>query len=135
VGKDGRVEFEIDFPADGPADLVMSIAGVPTAAAFDELNAQLVADPRFRAGLTILVDVEGVVARDLTDEDVQVLSAPIAARDWNYLPKAVAIVAPDERTHANMRRYRAHLGGSKSNRHVFTTRREAFAWLEQRGRD
>ncbi|MDX6472521.1 MAG: hypothetical protein QOK22_1337 [Gaiellaceae bacterium] len=133
MGKDGQVEFEIDFPADGPADLVMQIAGVPTAAAFDELNTRLVSDPRFRAGLTILVDVEWLDSADLTDEEVEVLSAPIAVRDWDYLPKAVAIVAPDERTYATMRKYRAHLGGSKSNRQVFTTRQEALAWLEQQG--
>jgi hypothetical protein len=64
-------------------------------------------------------------------EGVQTLSEPIVERDWTYPPRAVAIVARDARTLEAARAYRAYLGGSKSNRHVFTTRAEAVAWLDE----
>jgi hypothetical protein len=32
-----------------------------------------------------------------------------------------------------VRAYRAHVGGSRSNRHLFRSRAEAIAWLEDQG--
>jgi hypothetical protein len=125
------VEFEIDFPRDGPADLEMSVSGVPTPAGFALLNERLVSDPRFSAGLKMLVDVSGIDSSSLSENDVQMLSAPIVVRDWEYPPAAVAIIAPDERTYNDVRLYRAHMGGSKSNRKVFRSRQEALAWIEE----
>jgi hypothetical protein len=133
--EDTRVEFEIEFRVeDGPADLELTVCGVPTLEGLELLNARLIADPRFRAGLTILVDLCGVDSTGLSHDAVQILSAPMVVRDWEYAPAAVAIIAPDERTYNDLRAYRAHLGGSKSNRHIFSGRPEALAWLEEQNR-
>ena len=131
MSEDGGVEFEITFQdGDGPADVEMALAGVPTAEALRLLNGRLTADPRFRAGLRMLVDLSALDTSGLSDGEVQSLSEHMVERDWDYPPLAVAIIAPDEETFSAAREYRAHLGGSKSNRHLFSTRVEAVAWLE-----
>lgn len=124
------MEFEIEF-ADGPADIEITISGVPTAAEFRLLNERLTGDARFRAGLRLLVDCSALDTAELTDGVLQSLSEPMAERDWRYPPAAVALIAPDEQTYEALRSYRAHLGGARSNRHLFTSRAEALAWLEQ----
>jgi hypothetical protein len=49
--QDGGVEFEVTFQdGDGPADVEMAIAGVPTAEGFRLLNGRLTSDLRFCSG-------------------------------------------------------------------------------------
>ena len=126
------MEFEIAFSdAGGPADVEIAVSGVPTAAEFALVNEQLIGDPRFGAGLKMLVDCAGLDTTGLSPEDVQRLTEPMVMRDWHYPPLAVALVAPDDPTFDAARAYRAHLGGSRSNRQVFRTRAEAEAWLAE----
>jgi hypothetical protein len=126
------VEFEIVFSnAGGAADVEIAVQGVPTAAEFAKVNEQLLGDPRFRAGLKMLVDCSGLDTSPLTPENVQQLTEPMVMRDWHYPPLAVALVAPDDGTYDAARAYRAHLGGSRSNRQVFRSRAEAEAWLAE----
>lgn len=115
--------------AGGPADLEIAVTGVPTAAAFAGLNEQLISDARFRAGLKMLVDCSALDTSGVSAEDVQRLTEPMVMRDWRYPPRAVALIAPDDQTFEIARSYRAHLGGSRSNRQVFRSRSEAEAWL------
>jgi hypothetical protein len=126
------MEFEIDFPADGPADIEMSVSGFPTLPELERFNEALVSDPRFRAGLTMIVDVAGLESDGISAEELQRLSAPQMMRDWQYPPAAVAIVAAAAPTYDHVQRYSAHTGGSRSNRRVFSSREEAVAWLEER---
>jgi hypothetical protein len=125
------MEFQIDFPTGGPADVVMSVSGVPTLAELERFDEALVSDPRFRAGLTILVDVAGLEYDGISAEELQALSEPTVMRDWRYRPAAMAIVAPSGPTYDHVQRYRAHVGGSRSNRRVFGSTAEAVAWLEE----
>ena len=126
------MKFEVKFEdGDGPADLEMAISGAPTQEGFRLLNERLTEDPRFRAGLRILVDCSAMDTSGLSSAEVQALSEPMVMRDWTYAPTAVAIVAPDEETSRAVREYRAHLGGSRSNRHLFGNRAEAIAWLKE----
>jgi hypothetical protein len=75
------VNFEIEFRVeDGSADLEMTVRGVPTLEGLQLLNAQLIADPRFRAGLTILVDLCALDASGLSVDAVQLLSAAMVER-------------------------------------------------------
>jgi hypothetical protein len=128
------MDFRIDFPAGGPADVVMSVSGVPTLAELEQFNDALVSDPRFRAGLTILVDVAGLEYDGISAEELQALSEPTVIRDWQYRPAAMAIVAPGRPTYDHVQRYRAHVGGSRSNRRVFSDTAEAVAWLDEQSR-
>jgi hypothetical protein len=126
------MEFEIDFPAEGPADIELSFSGTPTLAELELFNETLVSDPRFRAGLTMLVDVAGLEYAGISAEELQELSAPQILRDWHHPSAAVAIVADGGPTYDHVQRYRAHVGGSRSNRRVFNSRAEAVAWLEEK---
>ena len=128
------MEFESAFSdAGGPADVEIAVTGVPSAAEFARLNEQLLGDPRFRGGLKMLVDCTELDTSSVSPEDVQRLTEPMVMRDWHYPPLAVALVAPDDGTFDAARAYRAHLGGSRSNRQVFRTRGEAETWLTEQG--
>ncbi len=132
---DGSVEFEITFTnGAGPADIEMVLSGVPTLAGLRLLNEQLISDLRFRAGMTLLVDLSALDTSGLSADEVQRLSEPTVERDWFYAPAASAIVAPDDSTYNVARAYWAHLGGSMSNRQVFRSKAEAIAWLKERSR-
>jgi hypothetical protein len=125
------VEFEVEFKGgDGPAHVELSISGVPTTEGFRLLNERLTSDPHFRAGLRLLVDCSALDTSDLVEGEVQVLTQHVVERDWTYAPSAVALIAPTEEIARAVRAYRAHVGGSKSNRNLFTNRAEAIAWLE-----
>jgi hypothetical protein len=129
--QDVGVEFEYTFrDGAGPADVEMTVAGVPTPEGFRLMNERLTADPRFRPGLTMLVDCSALDTSGLSNEEVQELSERIVERDMDYAPSAVALIAPDEQTFSAVRAYRAHVGGSKSHRYLFGSRAEAVAWLE-----
>lgn len=117
----------LDVP--GPADVEITLSGAPTPETFAELNTRLMNDPRFRRGITMLVDLSELDVSELPESAVQSLSDTTAERDWYRTPSAVAIVAPTEAIYDAARVYRAHLGGSKSNRHLFGDRAEAAAWL------
>ncbi len=133
--QDGPVEIEIEFrDGDGPADIEEKLTGVPTEAGFRLLNERVMSNPRFRAGLKILVDCAALNTIGLSNQDLQSFSAHMAVRDWEFPPAAVAIIAPDDQTFEAVQAYRAHLGGSKSNRQLFRTRADAIAWLEDQPR-
>ena len=126
------MEFELDFlGGTGPSDLEITLSGVPTEHGFRLLHERLVPDPRFRAGLTIVVDMTALDTSGLSDHELEQITRPIVERDWDYPPAAVAIIAPDSQSHNVVQSYRAHLGGSSSNRHLFTSRTDAVAWLEE----
>jgi hypothetical protein len=132
VSQDGTVRFEVAFTDGGaPADIEITLSGAPTPESFVSLNKRLTDDPRFRAGMTMLVDCSGLDTSALSEAALEGLSQPMLERDWHYPPAAVAIIAPDEMTYTAVRAYRAHLGGSQSNRYVFRSRAEVVAWLEQ----
>jgi hypothetical protein len=125
------VEFEIEFvEGDSPADIEIALSGAPSPSSFVKLNEHLVGDARFRAGMKILADLSKLDVSDLPPDGVQDLSDTVVERDWYRMPAAVAIVAPDEEAYNAALLYRAHLGGSKSNRQVFRSRPEALAWLQ-----
>ena len=129
------VEFEITFTdGAGPADIEIALSGFPTLEGLRLLNEQLISDLRFRAGLTILVNLDALDTSGLSGDALESLSESMAERDWSYQPAASAIIAPHEPTYNAARTFRAHLGGSMSNRQVFRSRAEAVAWLEEHGR-
>jgi hypothetical protein len=129
--KMGGVEFEITFQdGESPADLELVFVGAPTDESFRLLNERLTSDARFRAGLRILVDCSALDTSLLSDAELQSLSTHMVERDVDYPPAAVALFTPDEETFSAARAYRAHVGGSRSNRNVFASRADAVAWLE-----
>jgi hypothetical protein len=126
------MQYEIEFLSDdGPADAAITLSGELGQTDFREMTDALARAPQWRAGLRLLVDISDLQVARLSLDAVGELSGPIVARDWDFPPRAVAIIAPDDEHFRVALAYRAHLGGSKSMRHVVRTRSEALAWLGQ----
>jgi hypothetical protein len=124
--------MEYSFAFDGgPQDLTISVSGAVTAVGIRSLVRELTAHPDFRAGLVILADLSGLDTSGFTTEDYELAEDAVAARDWQYPARAIALVAPDARTFADAMLYRAYVGGGASGREVFSSRDEAADWLVQ----
>lgn len=111
--------------------MAIVLSGDLTLAGFRELTEALASDPRYRPGLALLVDISDLAPSEILDDAPESLTGLALARDWDFPPRAVAIIAPDDTTFRGALTYRAHLGGSASKRHVVRTRAEAIRWLEE----
>ncbi|HEY2543767.1 MAG TPA: hypothetical protein VGH92_12040 [Gaiellaceae bacterium] len=127
------MQFSFEFGGE-PQDLLITLSGSATPQDLRRMNADLISDPRYRTGLAILVDLSQLDASGFDDDGFRFATEPIAERDWEHPPLAIAILAPDQETFDAARLYAAYLGGSASGRAVFRTRVDAIAWLrDQRG--
>jgi hypothetical protein len=124
------MEFTLEFGGD-TQDVTVTMSGIADPVDFKRYNDELASDPRFRAGMTILVDASALDTSQLAAEGLQAASHPMVERDWNYPPLAVAVIAPDPRTFKDLVLARAHLGGSSSQRRLFVSRDDALDWLNQ----
>jgi hypothetical protein len=126
------VEFAIEFhdAADG-ADVEITLSGGATPESFRQFAETLGRDPRYRAGLRMLVDVSAFDVASLTDEQLQSLAQPVLERDWYRPPAAVAILAPEDRL--NAARGRRRWPGSPSS-HGRATRVSACLTRRAAGR-
>lgn len=122
------MDFTLEFSEDA-THLTVTLVGAVDAGGDDRFNRALLADERFRAGLTWLVDVtsatEGVPSEDVREQ----AATQVLERDWGRPPRAIAFVAGDGDAARELELWRAQLGGSQSHRRVFTSRDEAEAWL------
>jgi hypothetical protein len=125
------VEFMIEFGGE-PQDVTITTSGIADVEGSRRLTYALASDPRYRAGMLLLVDHSDLEMSRLSDLDLERIAAAITESDWNLPPRAVAIVASNLETHVRAREAVAHLGGSRSNRRVFGSREEALAWLESK---
>lgn len=124
------VDCEIEFGG-APQDVTIVLSGVAEVADLLRLNAELVEDVRFRRDIALLVDVTRLDTTQLTELDVAAATAPVGERDWDKPPSAVAIVAGSGQAALDAQLWRAHLGGSRSQRRIFATTEEALAWLQE----
>jgi hypothetical protein len=127
------MKFTIEFGGD-PQDVTVTFSGVADLPGFRRYNEEITSDPRFRAGMMILVDASALDTSQMSSENIQAASEPISERDWNLPPRAVAIVAPDPRTFNDFLHARAHQGGSRSRRRVFGSQEAALGWLNEQRR-
>ncbi|HEY8030690.1 MAG TPA: hypothetical protein VIE38_14440 [Gaiellaceae bacterium] len=124
------MEFSIEFGGD-PQDVTITASGVGDLASFASLNGRLLADPRFRAGLSYLIDLSELEVAELPQEDVEQIATVGNESTWDYPPRAVAMVATNPTTHEQVQLAIAYMGGSKSGHRVFATRDDAVAWLRE----
>jgi hypothetical protein len=117
--------------ADEAQDLTVTLSGVASLDGFRRLVTVLADDPRAHAGMLLLVDLTDLNMTTLDGEDVEALAVLLSERDWEQPARAVAYVARDPSTLQAASHVRAHLGGTISNRRVFTARADAVSWLRQ----
>jgi hypothetical protein len=122
------MQFSIEFGGD-PQDVTITATGPADPAAFVRMNETLVADPRFRPGLSYLVDFSDLEAADLPPSDVERIAARGTETTWHYPPRAVAVLAPDPQTFNQTQLAIAHMGGRKSGHRAFANLEEALEWL------
>lgn len=115
-------------------DVTVTLSGAANAHDIRRMNDALLADPRYTAGLAVLVDISKLDTPEIDPEGIHFANASIAERDWRKPPLAVAIFTPDEAARVATRRLIAYAGGSASGRAVFATREDALAWLGERRR-
>ena len=122
------MELAVSFSPCGQ-QVEVTLSGDGSVELFHALVAELRADDRYRAGLSLLVDCSALAPPDLDDEQLRVAVEPAIERDWQFPPRAVAVVAQDDRVIRFARLANAYMGGSIVNRRVFTDAGEARAWL------
>jgi hypothetical protein len=122
------MQFSIEFGGD-PQDVTITATGAAEPAAFEQMNERLLADPRFRPGLSYLVDFSDLDAADLPHSDVEQIAARGTETTWLYPPRAVAVLAPDPRTFNQTQLAIAHMGGRKSGHRAFADLEDALDWL------
>jgi hypothetical protein len=124
------VKYSLEFGGN-PQDLTMTLAGAIDAPSIRAFVEDLLANPEYREGMLILADISGLDTSSISVEEYETVRDVIGERDHRLPARAVAIVAPGDRTFEDAMQHRAYVGGSKSGREVFRSREDAVAWLAQ----
>jgi hypothetical protein len=125
------VEYAIEFGGD-PQDVTITMSGPADAATFLRLTHELVSHPNFRPRLAMLVDISAVDTPLTSEQDTEEATQAALERDWNFPPRAVAIVVSTPHFYELTGRGVAHMGGIlEAPREVFYSREEALAWLRE----
>jgi hypothetical protein len=126
------MEYRIDFGGE-PQDVTITLSGEADVATIARCERELTSDERYRTGLAILCDCTQLKTWGLVHEAViEAAARPVSRRDFERPPRALAFVAADEKGASDLRLWRAHLGGSKSRRRIFTSREDALDWLREK---
>ena len=122
------MKYTIEFGG-GPQDVTITTFGLATAEGLLDFIRELVSNPRFRPGMSILVDHMAVDARMITADDVRAQAQLVLALDEQIGPSNVAIVVPSPLAFGYSRMYEAHAAAAQVRSHVFYSRNEALEWL------
>ena len=123
-----RVEYTIEF-GEGHPDLTITLRGVGDPDTIARCNEEFSSDPRFRTGLSMLVDLSEFENQPMTEDEADTTVKRIQERDWDHPAAAIAFVVADEQAAHKFMEWRARLGGSRSHRQAFTSREDAVTWL------
>jgi hypothetical protein len=122
------VEYRIEFEGT-PQDVTITTSGPATAKGLIGFVTDLVASPRYRPGMSILVDHTALDARPLTAADIQALADAVVRLDEQIGSSRAAIVVPDSLTFGFARMYEHHAEAAQVRSKVFYSRSDALAWL------
>jgi hypothetical protein len=123
------VEYEIEF-AGAPQDVTITTSGPASVEGLVGFVTDLVSNPRYRPGMSILVDHTALDARPLKAPDIQALADTVIRLDEQIGPSRVAIVVPNSLTFGFARMYEQSADAAQVRSKVFYSRSEAIAWLE-----
>ena len=123
------MQYSIEFGGT-PQDVTITTSGLADADGLIGFVRDLVASPRFRPGMFILVDHMSIDASRLTGADVRAQASVVVTLAQRLGPSKVAIVVPTPLTFGYARMYEHHAAESQVDSRVFYSRRDALAWLE-----
>ena len=125
--------WDYRFSEDGPFDVVVTIDGVMAPATIEAGRRRLLSDPRFRSGMTVLVDNSGVDTSSTTADRLRTIAAS-AARDYGGAGVAyLVMLAPQSVTYGLLRMWHTFLSDELAGRAaVVSSLEEADAWIGAR---
>ncbi len=123
------MEYSIQFGG-MPEDVTITTSGLADADGLIGFVRDLVANPRFRPGMLILVDHMAIDASRLTGADVQAQARVVVELAGRLGRSKVAIVVPTPLTFGYARMYEHYAAETELESRVFYSRRDAVAWLD-----
>jgi hypothetical protein len=122
-----------EFSEAGPFDVVVTIDGVMSPELIEAGRRRLLADPRFRPGMSVLVDNSDVDTSNTTADRLRAIAAS-AARDYaNAGVEDLVMLAPESVTFGLLRMWHTFLSDELAGRAaVVSSLDEAEAWLAAR---
>lgn len=124
------MEYAIEFGGD-PQDVTITMSGDADTADFLRMTHELVSHPSFRPRLAILFDLSALDTPLTSEQDTKKATQAVMERDWNFPPRAVAIVVSTQSLYERAGQGAANMGVLKAPREVFYSREEALAWLRE----
>jgi hypothetical protein len=122
------MEYTIEFGG-APQDVTITTSGPASAEGLLDFIRELVASPRFRPGMSILVDHMALDASTVTATDVRAQAALVLSLDEQIGPSNVAIACSSPLAFGYSRMYEAHAAPAQVRSCVFYSRSEALVWL------
>jgi hypothetical protein len=111
-------------------DVTITTSGLASVEGLIGFVTDLVANPRYRPGMSILVDHTALDARPLTATDIRTFAMEVVRFDEQIGPSRVAIVVPDPLTFGFARMYELYAESAAVRSRVFYAASDAHAWLE-----
>jgi hypothetical protein len=124
-----RMNFQIQFELEG-IDVLITTDGVANADGFLRLNRAMVADPRFRPGMTILVDHSALDTRQLSEDDLRETAGSFVAMRERIASSRIAFVVADKTTARKTDRARRYAQPMETEMRGFYSRTDAMSWLD-----
>ena len=125
------MDYDIEFTESGPFDVVVTTSGKATAAEMAAGRRRVLDDPRFRPGMSLLVDHSLLDNSDITRAEVQRAAETLGRdRDTSGLG-SIAMVAQTSLNFGLARMFETFAGEELEDAvTVVRSREEAEAWLE-----
>jgi hypothetical protein len=123
-----RMDFRVDFDRDS-GDVVITTAGIANADGFLRLNRALAADRRFGLGANILVDHTVLDTSELTEVDLDEITASFAAIRTRLGTSRIAFLISDRTIARQIDEVRTNARPLEVQSQEFYSYTEALAWL------
>ena len=125
------MEYVIEFVDDGPPDVTITTSGIADVDGFSRFIADVAADPRWRAGMSVLLDHSALEVGRVTAEDMRAVGDAAVRLGSVFGSARAAVVAPAPAAFGLARVSEVHLSDSDVDSNVFYSRAEAEAWLRR----
>jgi hypothetical protein len=122
------MEFQIEF-ADEPPHITVTTSGAVDADGMVRYREEILADPRFRPGKTILGDHTRLDTSAYTSEDFRRLAQRIARLDERIGASAIAMVVSSPANFGLSKMWQVFTEAEPSRLRAFYSRDEAIEWL------